>query len=348
MSSLEMNKIAAAILTAGVVGMSSGFVAQLLTRPHEVQENAYVVTPAESAATTEMASEERGPESILPLLASADSAAGEQVYRKCTACHTIDQGGANKIGPNLWNIVDRDIAAVDGFSYSAALGDMEGTWTYDALNAFIANPKDFAPGTKMTYAGLKKIEDRANLIAFMRDKSDSPAPLPSAEEVAAIETAAEEAAPDETAAEESAPAEAPAEGEAAAEPTTGTQEAAANGSELAALMASADAADGEKVARKCKACHSFGKGEANKIGPNLYDIIDRPIAGLEGFNYSQALQDKNSLKWTYQHLEQYLERPKEWAPGNKMVFAGLRKPEDRAALLLYLRGLSDNPAPLPE
>ena len=181
MSGLEINKMVAAVLTAGIVASFSGFISYLLINPEMLAENAYPVEGLMSAETemAEAADEEAEPESVLPLLASADAVAGEKVVKKCTACHTLDQGGANKIGPNLWNIVGRSIASADGYSYS---GDLEGksgeSWTYEHLDGFLHKPKDWAPGTKMSFAGLKKIKDRADLIVYLRSLSDSPTPLP--------------------------------------------------------------------------------------------------------------------------------------------------------------------------
>jgi len=117
-------------------------------------------------------------EDIKPLLAAAPLDQGEALFKKCVACHTADKGGANKVGPNLWNVVGDPKAATDGFSFSNALKDLGGEWTYDDLNHFIASPRTFAPGTKMTFAGLKKAEERAALIAYLRTLDDSPAPLP--------------------------------------------------------------------------------------------------------------------------------------------------------------------------
>ena len=179
MSSLEMNKVAAAILTAGVVAMTSGFVAKLLTAQHELEENVYQVAIAATDSASQAADAPAEPEAIGPLLAAADVAAGQKGARKCTACHSFNEGGPNKIGPNLWNIVNRQIAADEGFGYSSALQDMADTqWTYDELNAFLIKPKDYAPGTKMSFAGIRKIGDRADLIAYLRSLSGSPVPLP--------------------------------------------------------------------------------------------------------------------------------------------------------------------------
>ncbi len=117
---------------------------------------------------------------------------------------------------------------------------------------------------------------------------------------------------------------------------------------LASLLANADPAAGEKVAKKCKACHTFERGGANRIGPNLYGMLGRKIASHDGFKYSDALQAKSGEAWNYEGLDGFLASPKAWAPGTKMSFAGVKKPEDRAALLAYLRLQSANPPPLPE
>lgn len=130
------------------------------------------------AATRRAAPEPAVLEDIGPLLASASLDDGESVYKKCKACHTLENGGANRVGPNLWNIVGHEKAAKDGFAYSDAFAGMDGTWTYENLNAFLARPKDYAPGTKMSFAGLRKAADRAAVIAYLRAQSDMPQPLP--------------------------------------------------------------------------------------------------------------------------------------------------------------------------
>ena len=113
------------------------------------------------------------------MLAAATPAEGEKVFNKCKACHSVEQGGPNQVGPNLWIVVGGPIAQHEGFSYSQALSSHTGgTWTYDELSSYLASPKAWAPGTKMTFAGLSKPEERANVIAYLRSKSDSPPPLP--------------------------------------------------------------------------------------------------------------------------------------------------------------------------
>ena len=152
---------------------------------------------------------------LKPLLASADAAAGETVFKKCASCHTPENGGANKVGPNLWNIVNRPIASHEGFSYSAGMKTFAGenpNWDYDHLSFFIEAPKKHVPGTAMGFVGIKKPDERANLLAYLRTLSDSPAPLP---EAGSAEGAEAQPAGDQPAAEQ--PAETPSSDETPAE-----------------------------------------------------------------------------------------------------------------------------------
>lgn len=195
-SSLESNKIAAAVLTAGVVAMFSGFIAELLYHPHvELEENSYVVAASEGGAQMAAAPEEEVLDPIAPAMAEADAAAGETLAgRQCAACHSFDEGGANKVGPNLYGVLGRSIGGHAGFAYSDALAGMSGdTWTYEHLNAFLHAPKDFAPGTKMSFRGFDKVSDRANVVAYLRTLAASPEPLPEVMEAPAEEAPAEAA-----------------------------------------------------------------------------------------------------------------------------------------------------------
>jgi cytochrome c len=113
-------------------------------------------------------------------LASANAARGEQVFKKCTACHNADKGGPNALGPNLWNTLGAPIGQGRGFAFSEALSSKGGSWTWDAQSEWLKSPKAFAPGTKMTFAGLSNPQDRADVILFLNQHSDSPQPLPAA------------------------------------------------------------------------------------------------------------------------------------------------------------------------
>jgi len=114
----------------------------------------------------------------LTLLASADAGLGKKVFKKCKTCHTADQGGKNRVGPNLWGVVGRTKASHAGFKYSGTLVRLGGQWSYADLDAFLASPNAFAKGNKMTFKGLPKAADRAAVIAYLRGQSDSPLPLP--------------------------------------------------------------------------------------------------------------------------------------------------------------------------
>lgn len=218
---------------------------------------------------------------------------------------------------------------MEGFAYSNGLASLhDQLWTYEALNTFLTSPKDFIPGTKMTFAGLKDAADRAAVIDFLRQNTINPPPLP---EPKAPEPQAEAAPATQTAAATTA---APA---AAPEPPA----------DFNTLLASANPAAGEKIFNKCKACHNADQGGPNKVGPNLWGVVGRPIAHHEGFNYSSALSEKSGETWTYDHLNTFLTSPKAWAPGTKMTFAGLSKVEDRADVIAYLRTRADTPQPLP-
>jgi cytochrome c2 len=250
-SSLELNKLVAGVLTAGVIAVGSGVVASILYHPRGLEENAFsVIDEGDEGAETVAAADAPAEESLPVLLASADPAAGETLSRQCTACHVFQEGGDNRVGPGLWNVVGADIAAHDGFAYSDALLGIEGDWTFEALDGFLAAPRDWAPGTAMSYAGIRDAQDRANMIAYLQTLSNDPVPLPepSAEEPAAEEPAAEEtAAAEEPAAEEAVAEEAPVEEPAATDETAVAEAEAAEAGE--AEVAAADApAESEETA----------------------------------------------------------------------------------------------------
>ena len=197
MSTLELNKIAGAILLAGIVAVVSGILADRLVQPQPVEHPAVAVQGAETggeaaagaAATEEAADEpqaaapaegETAPAgaSIAALLAAADPARGQVVAKKCAACHSFEQGGPNKVGPNLWDIVGRQPGVHEGYAFSDAIKGLGKPWGYDELDAYLTAPKAYAPGTKMTFPGLRKPEDRADAVAYLRTLSGDPKPLP--------------------------------------------------------------------------------------------------------------------------------------------------------------------------
>ena len=179
MSSLDKNKIAASVLVGLMLAWVAGILAEKIVHPHPLAQNVYVVQGVEQAATTETAgSAAAGPEPLGPLLASADVNAGKEVAKKCATCHTFDKGGANRVGPNLYGTIGTEIGeGRGGFAFSSALKDKHGTWTVETLNEWLFKPQAFAKGTKMTFVGLPKAKDRADMIAYLNSLSDSPKPL---------------------------------------------------------------------------------------------------------------------------------------------------------------------------
>ena len=179
--SMEWNKIFGAVLLAGLIAMLAGFVAEVLVHPKSLEKSAYVIAVPEGqgkGAETKGGGAPSGPGDIAPLLAKADPAAGQTAAKACAACHSFDKGAAAKVGPNLYGIVGAKHAHMEGFAYSDAIKGKQGPWNYEELNHFLYDPKGYAPGTKMTFAGVKKDQERANIIAYLRSLSDSPAPLP--------------------------------------------------------------------------------------------------------------------------------------------------------------------------
>lgn len=182
MDNMEFNKIFAAVLVAGIVASLSGFVASKFVHPHALKENAYKIDAVveDGAGGT---SGPTGPEPVLGLIAAADLAKGQQISKACAACHTFNKGGANGIGPNLWNVVNADKGHHAGFAYSENMLAKEGTWSYASLNKFLYKPKAYVEGTKMNYVGLKKPDDRAAVIAWLRTLAESQPGLPSQGEI---------------------------------------------------------------------------------------------------------------------------------------------------------------------
>ena len=196
MDSSELNKYLAGFLATCFVVMSIAIVSDAIFAAPAPEKPGYAIEAAESDASA--ASGPAAPESAVPLLANASVEKGEAVHKKCVACHTTEKGGANKTGPNLWDIVNRPIATHEGFGYSAALKEFSqgGTvkWDYEHLDKFLTSPKGFVKGTAMGFAGVKKTDERADLIAYLRTLSDNPAPLPeAAAEAPAAEAPAAEA-----------------------------------------------------------------------------------------------------------------------------------------------------------
>lgn len=188
MSGMELNKIMAAVLVAGITAAMSGFIAKEASHPRHLHENAVKIEGAGEASSGGAAAP-AGPEPVLALIASADIARGEKVSKACAACHNFEKGGPNGTGPNLWGVVGRPAGSAPGFSYSDAMKGKGGEWSYEELNHFLWKPKAYVEGTKMNFIGVKKADDRAALIAWLRSLSDSPRSLPGEAEIAAEQAA---------------------------------------------------------------------------------------------------------------------------------------------------------------
>jgi cytochrome c len=171
------NTIAGWVLGAGIVALGASILTGEIYHAERPHKMGYPIPGVETDPTGDTAAEQP----IAVLLASADAAKGEQVFKKCTACHTINQGGPNGTGPNLYGVMGTPIGKhAAGYAYSPALSGKGGTWDWESMSTWIKSPKDFAPGTKMTFAGIGKGEDRANLLAYLNSQGPSPLPLPAA------------------------------------------------------------------------------------------------------------------------------------------------------------------------
>lgn len=181
MDSFEFNKIAMAVLGTAFLVMGLNFASDGLFHAENPEQKGYAIEVAEAETSSE-SQETSGPafEPVEPLLASADVGAGEAIFKKCAACHDASAGGPNKVGPALYEVVNRNIASIDGFSYSGALKEYGAgkQWTYESLNGFLWKPKTYIKGTSMGFGGIKDVKDRADLIAYLRGQSANPAELP--------------------------------------------------------------------------------------------------------------------------------------------------------------------------
>jgi cytochrome c len=172
MSSFEWNKIIASVLTAMIIAMVTGIVAQNIVHPVHLEKQAYLPPGAGEgeAAAAAPAGGGAAPAKPDPIdMSQADAKHGEQVAKVCLQCHTFEKGGANKIGPNLYGVLEENIASVPGYTFSGALlADKDKKWDPDELNVWLWKPQEFARGTKMTFVGLPKAQDRADIIAYLQ------------------------------------------------------------------------------------------------------------------------------------------------------------------------------------
>jgi cytochrome c len=321
MKHYRLNQIAMAVLGALLLFFGAKTLINIAYEEHEPEEPGYVVPGSEEHPGGEV--KPAGGDQLAMLLASADPTRGADVAKKCAICHNFDKGGPNMIGPNLYGVLGRKIASHESYEYSDALKAKGAeTWDYEKINHMIENPGAYVPGTKMAlFPGLPDAKQRADVLVFLRTKNDNPPPLP---EVKPEEKPSAETKP------EAKPGEAPG-GDAA----------------FLELIAKADPKQGEADTGVCKVCHKFDKGGGALIGPDLYGVVGRKIASVEGFNYTPALKAHEG-DWTYEKLDAWLKNPQAFAPGTAMAFPGVADDKKRAAIVAFLRMNAETPAPLPE
>ena len=179
METMTVNKIIGALLLALLLAKASEMLGEIPFHAEAPETPAYAVALPETEQAAVEAEEPQGP-SLAALLAEASAEAGERAFRKCAACHTIEEGGANRVGPNLYDVVGASLAHLESFNYSDALANFGGEWTYERLDAWLEAPGALIPGNRMAFAGVSDPEERADLIAYLRANTQSPPPLPEA------------------------------------------------------------------------------------------------------------------------------------------------------------------------
>lgn len=196
MNSHDLNKAAMGFLMFLLLAIGLSNLTEVVFHQDPMAANAYPIdTSAVASASVADVAVIAGP-SIAELMQTANIEKGMSVFKKCAACHTPDNGGRAKIGPNLWGVVGSDIAIKDGFSYSKAMLAQEGGWSYEMLDTYLTKPRDAIPGNKMVFVGLKKGSDRASVILYLRSLSDAPLDMPVMAEAEAVVEEAVEAMPD--------------------------------------------------------------------------------------------------------------------------------------------------------
>ena len=214
-------------------------------------------------------------------LAAGDIERGKKLAKKCLSCHTLAEGGKNKLGPNLFNVLNRPAGSLEGYKYSKAMAASDIVWDDATFTDFIAKPRKVVKGTKMSFGGLKKASQRTDLLAYFKSLQ----------------------------------------------------------SEGTTLASAGNVNDGKRAAAKhCVVCHSFEKGGKVVFGPNLFDIVGKPAAAIEGFRYSSALMN-SGLTWTDANLVGFLADPEQFVKGTTARFPGLKTAKLKADILAYMKTL---------
>ena len=174
-----MNKIVVSIVLAVILVLAINKITDVIFHVEKPEKSAYQVASitATSTTSTKTSSENSESGSIVALFAATSATDGEKIFKKCAACHSIDQGGANKIGPALWGVLGRKAGSISDYKYSKAMAAYGKTWSFEEMNGFLIKPKDWIKGTKMSFLGLKNAKDRAAVILYMNVNTDNPLPL---------------------------------------------------------------------------------------------------------------------------------------------------------------------------
>ena len=178
MDGFEINKIIAAIILTVVVIFGINKLADVIYNVKAPEGNTYKVATETKKISKDDNAKAEGVGNIKALLALGSIDHGKTVFKKCAACHSVSKGGGNKIGPALWGVIGRKAGSIGDYKYSKAMSGFGKTWDFEAVNTFLIKPKDYVKGTKMAYAGLKKGKDRASIILYLNEQTDTPLPLP--------------------------------------------------------------------------------------------------------------------------------------------------------------------------
>ena len=179
MDSFELNKVIAAILMVVLLVIGLGKIADAVFYVEKPKNPGYQVEiESQLTSGTSQTTEVIEKIDITAIMTLGDVVSGKKIFKKCAACHSINKGGKNKIGPALYNVVGRTVGGVDNYKYSKALASYGKEWTFEELNGFLTKPSSYLKGTKMSYAGLRKEKDRASIIKYLNQNSDSPKLLP--------------------------------------------------------------------------------------------------------------------------------------------------------------------------
>jgi len=175
-----MNKIIVSIVFAVILVLGINKIADSIFYVEKPEKSAYQVSSVANVAdttTSETSSENSESGNIMELFASTNAADGAKIFKKCAACHSIIQGGGNKIGPALWGVLGRQAGSISDYKYSKAMAAHGNVWSFEEMDGFLIKPKDWIKGTKMSFTGLKNVKDRAAVILYMNENTDNPIPL---------------------------------------------------------------------------------------------------------------------------------------------------------------------------